>query len=883
MQERPNHLIEKLGFEIHVEGVDSPTAFLSSATDFIQSQLSSAIEVALESLALHDKLIVIEKLEVDLKEIDWNNRDLLIERLKTELLRQLKFPIVSQSHNTLQHHTKNSDTTAKNLSKNEQRAERWSHFLHYGSLPWWDQSGASITFSLKEDLIQFIKEDGNGFVQLFKKFLKDKFVFQQVIRRLSELLKEEMIQLIFGSLKSENKIPEFTELIKLKSLINEIRTISTNEFSQHVWWVYFSNKTNKTSVSDIEQLSLELQFSPEQLWKLLLAELQERSTEFAIIQKNILNQWNSESQKISFIKSILPNWYQNARQTAEALEKLSSIKTPQWILFLFESQQKNKGLHRWLLDLDFKLKESKTQLSILVNDQIRSLLELFFELNQKNSFQTNKIHPSISAKLSAISQEDFEILKGTADKDHYDWLLRYLKTGSLPWLQRQFTQEDIEALIKEMYAQNEAYFIQYFQKVDLYRYPQVWERVEKQFSPDIIALFSQSLQVQVFQTKRKDKLHRETILQLLFTKGLIPWYDVLDSNEDRVLEIIISFYKEDPVFFRRAIAESQIANKPTLKEKIRFLLGERILKFIEEHGEPDALLESKNTAPEKNLKLEDLLNDFHELTFQLEYYFKHERFTEQVKLEFKNIIQAIIRINTSEARLLITAFYQRFPEKILNVLSKEDQQILQTWINDETETLEEQEEIELPEFLKPKQSREKTEADKLMPEGTVLYIRNAGLVLLHPFINRFFSMLKLVEKRKFISEEAKEKAVHILQYLIFEKSDMPEFELTLNKILCGIPPVMPVKSSVLLSPEEHDLSISLLKGVIENWAILKNSSVENLRASFLLRDGKLTKEPDGWRLRVEQKGFDVLLKQIPWSYSTVKLPWMNEVIHVDWN
>jgi hypothetical protein len=35
-------------------------------------------------------------------------------------------------------------------------------------------------------------------------------------------------------------------------------------------------------------------------------------------------------------------------------------------------------------------------------------------------------------------------------------------------------------------------------------------------------------------------------------------------------------------------------------------------------------------------------------------------------------------------------------------------------------------------------------------------------------------------------------------------------------------------------------------------------------------------------LSVEAKAFDMLLEQLPWSYSTIKFPWMARPIYTEW-
>ena len=39
---------------------------------------------------------------------------------------------------------------------------------------------------------------------------------------------------------------------------------------------------------------------------------------------------------------------------------------------------------------------------------------------------------------------------------------------------------------------------------------------------------------------------------------------------------------------------------------------------------------------------------------------------------------------------------------------------------------------------------------------------------------------------------------------------------------------------------------------------------------------------DAWHLLVEPRAFDMLLDQLPWSFSMIKHPWMDRVVYVDW-
>jgi hypothetical protein len=46
--------------------------------------------------------------------------------------------------------------------------------------------------------------------------------------------------------------------------------------------------------------------------------------------------------------------------------------------------------------------------------------------------------------------------------------------------------------------------------------------------------------------------------------------------------------------------------------------------------------------------------------------------------------------------------------------------------------------------------------------------------------------------------------------------------------------------------------------------------------------GKLVLSEKGYVLHVERLAQDVLLAKLPWGFSTIKLPWMDRMMHVTW-
>ncbi|HEY6897932.1 MAG TPA: contractile injection system tape measure protein, partial [Rhodocyclaceae bacterium] len=163
-----------------------------------------------------------------------------------------------------------------------------------------------------------------------------------------------------------------------------------------------------------------------------------------------------------------------------------------------------------------------------------------------------------------------------------------------------------------------------------------------------------------------------------------------------------------------------------------------------------------------------------------------------------------------------------------------------------------------------------------------IYVANAGMVLVAPYFPRLFSMLELTEGGKFKDERAMERAIHLLQYAVNGSCDSPEFLLVLNKILCGAPAAFPIARCIELEERERQAVEGMLQAVIHNWKIIGKTSVQGLQGSFLQRMGRLQLKGDDWYLKVESKGIDVLLDQLPWSISIIRYPWMKRMVFVEW-
>ena len=163
-------------------------------------------------------------------------------------------------------------------------------------------------------------------------------------------------------------------------------------------------------------------------------------------------------------------------------------------------------------------------------------------------------------------------------------------------------------------------------------------------------------------------------------------------------------------------------------------------------------------------------------------------------------------------------------------------------------------------------------------------VANADAVLLWPYLRRFFDQVGLLEEGKFLSACARVRGVMLVQYLGTGSTEAEELQLTLPKILCGVPIETVVPLHINLKEQERSVSEDLLNAVCRNWPPMNNSSIASLREAFLERGGKLTKtEPNIYKLDVSPGPYDMLLDQLPWQIGTVQLNHMPAPITVHWS
>ncbi|MBN8447460.1 contractile injection system tape measure protein [Accumulibacter sp.] len=182
----------------------------------------------------------------------------------------------------------------------------------------------------------------------------------------------------------------------------------------------------------------------------------------------------------------------------------------------------------------------------------------------------------------------------------------------------------------------------------------------------------------------------------------------------------------------------------------------------------------------------------------------------------------------------------------------------------------------------PSAPKSTSRVDRAFSDADAIYVDNAGLVILWPFLQSFFGRLGLLGEKRLRDEAAAHRAAGLLQYVATGDEAPPEYLLPLNKVLCGLALDEVFDFGDMISTDEVEECSNLLTAVIAQAPILHQMSIAGLRGSFLLRQGQLSARDGNWLLRVQRETHDIVLDRFPWSVQIVKLPWMDTLMHVEW-
>lgn len=398
--------------------------------------------------------------------------------------------------------------------------------------------------------------------------------------------------------------------------------------------------------------------------------------------------------------------------------------------------------------------------------------------------------------------------------------------------------------------------------------------------------------------KRPKKEGDEELFIHLLKTGTLPWW--AKTEESLRLEILAeqilkqpsdSFKNELETALKLEVVRKRIAYKlnPTAIEKILKLINNKAEEFIRlinaiiefvkkselnnldsfngaiyEH----ALLYKSNSVSSLRLFISELLKAKRNFVFAENLYNAcEEKSTDSFFIDFTtNIKNGLADVDNI------------FDGKIKNMFTVADVKQYFTISENKIETK------KIVQNKKSDLSNENYSDDTILPEVTGDYfIKNAGLILISPFLSPFFKELGLLNGNEFLSPIAVQRAVYLVHYITHgDEAIFEEHEMVLNKIICGMRVEAPLTLEFIITEKEKEEAVNLLQAVADHWPALKGTSGIGMRDAFFTRDGILEKQSNGWNLKIEKTTIDILLDKLPWGISIVKMPWNDSMIFVDW-
>jgi len=405
--------------------------------------------------------------------------------------------------------------------------------------------------------------------------------------------------------------------------------------------------------------------------------------------------------------------------------------------------------------------------------------------------------------------------------------------------------------------------------------------IEKgQLQIEVAKKISEQLNIEINNLSSKQKTSKQAIIlnvagQWMFymEHGYLPW---------NVIKINTSWYQDVlEAFATNAIMIGRLRLLIKNKYVVRRIIFQHDEKFLQ------SLIET--LTAEKQEALAGIINEITELLYFI--YYKTSDISSFEKKELKQKIwqQTLELIASKESKLS--------PEKIAFMLLRENSISKETIENlpgsflfNERLTADVLKQIKkAPADEKQNEFKEKKSVNKEIENSDVIkiaedgiFVQYAGLVLLHPFLKVFFKNLSLVSETGFVDVVSHQKALYLLNYFATGNTKPEEHELVIPKILCAWSIEEPVDNNIELMPGELAEADNLLAEVIQQWEVLKGTSINGLREEFLQRNGKFYTKNENLYLQVESNSIDILLDYLPWSLNIINLPWMSNVLRIEW-
>ncbi len=159
-------------------------------------------------------------------------------------------------------------------------------------------------------------------------------------------------------------------------------------------------------------------------------------------------------------------------------------------------------------------------------------------------------------------------------------------------------------------------------------------------------------------------------------------------------------------------------------------------------------------------------------------------------------------------------------------------------------------------------------------------VSNAGMVLLHPFVEKIFTELCLLSDSRFIDDVCRCRGAYMWAYTASGYEYCSDLDLVLPGLLCGVSPGSADYTGFTISEFEKEICNRHLCRLLKYWDLAQD--LETLRCNFLRRAGVLDKSNGYWTLQIEEKKADDLAEGTFQSPIRVFRSWQKEPLTVYW-
>ncbi len=908
------HFVQKYVFDVNYDSEENAYKFQTQLADFIKEKIVALTDEVL-SEATKGFLLSTDKLTLDLGEISFENyENEIYDKIKSQLADKISLLLSG-------HFTGSAQENVTFLSKELSDLQVLDFFLRNGFLPW-NIHQEYTSYSVKKLLSELIENNPSTIKKYIEKISSDEVLIRRLIRQFDDEVLWKVITLWTGEpvfLKRFYK--EIVTLYKQKPIIKN----TFSEFRDLVWpfilkEVILERKVNFETIQFTENLMNTVS--------------EETKTEYYNV---VLAFYNSIDDAINnSLKHVAPD----LTASIKAILLKDNFSDSELKKKITESKDLDKSFSAKGKKENKDNKDSKTGEEIFSSNDsfenknrerqqkedeliLTKFLSLRNEIFAVEKSSLGEIITRVEGIIKAFSFSNPDFLKRSFAVA--GWTLE--EPATIKFLDL-FSEEVRKQIILNIFKKTESEFERNIidqKKILIQRFFEIGHipvLYNKPFTKDLKA----------FQTILLKTVENNTDWFIAIFKRTV----IESSDKDIKISLLMEIFSVDVVnsIFRWAGQEDEL--KPfIIKLKRRSGKGKSAKEsgYSAENSGPERVVSDNNESAitNQNRDVEVYfaarlleINSPESAVYHLNVLLKKSSLqsTRIVKSKSKGIDSAQVKIkndgnniSASEVKLdtLIPLFFEKYmsvavsffkslsvreQKAVLKALKGEKLERVESLIKGHDKAMEElikeirgenkivdntdQKGIAKVTVGEAKEKKELKLEYKKMESGEPVYISNAGLVLVHPYLTRFFKMLNLTEGRAFKDEYSSHKAAHILQYLVNKNTSSEEHELVLNKLICGIDLTTPLLRDIEITPEEIDICEGLLEGVIQNWTILKKTSNDNFRSSFLVRQGRLVLESKGWKLKVEEKAYDILVEKLPWSIAMIKMPWMNNIIYVEW-